>query len=270
MLARDTIVAADAAPRRSAGSSEARMSYLRPGAVCAPAGCSTRNTWVRLVSDVDADQKHVMLDASVLLERTALERTLNVVPALSSDPGFQFFVPQSLFSAGEGPDSGPLRDFFEIGSWVDPVEVQARLQPVNVSLWKRPQSATDQFAEFYGDLGEVVPTGTIQEILFDEWFFLTHDSWLVSRVKNTFHALTRAGELGVELLDVLVRRTLKKDVSYIVRTADRLRVLGKWIAVGGPLVVTLLNPIAGAVVGGVAGGFLLLDPPELQVTGSII
>lgn len=43
-----------------------------------------------------------------------------------------------------------------------------------------------------------------------------------------------------------------------------LRALAKWIAVGGPPVAGLLNPIAGALASGVAEGFLLIDPPAGQ------
>jgi hypothetical protein len=63
----------------------------------------------------------------------------------------------------------------------------------------------------------------LQDTLFEEWFFLTHESWLVSRIKAPFQAIVNAGEVGVELVNPVVRKTLKKDASHVVRSADRVR-----------------------------------------------
>jgi hypothetical protein len=213
---------------------------------------------------MDVVRTHVMLDPSLLLERSVLETTLSEIPSLRDQAGVEFFLAESVMSTYFGPDaSRALRDFFKAGTdFVDPEEVASRLTEVGVTVWKSPTWVRDEFATFYNALGEEVNSVMIQDILFEEWFFLTHESWLVSRIKTPFHALARAGELGIELLNPIVRKMLHEDSSYVVRTADRMRALAKWMAIGGPPVATMLNPIVGAVASGVAGGFLLVDPPE--------
>jgi hypothetical protein len=215
------------------------------------------------------ESMRVMLDPSLLLQRSGLEERLTEVALLSEDAGFDFSAPASLRAAQDDPDArGALSEFFAArgGELVDPVEVVDRLSRLGVSIWDRPARAEQEFARFYTALGDEVSSGIVREVLFDEWFFLTHESWVVSRIKAGFQAIARAGEAGIELLNPIVRKTLKKDASEIIETADRMRALGKWIAVGGPTVVGILNPIIGLGVGTVAGGFLLLDPPEEGAT----
>jgi hypothetical protein len=215
-----------------------------------------------------------MVDPSLLLDRNVLDVTLGRIQVLRDEGGLEFFVAGSLQPNYLDPNEyRALPGFFETGADVanaDESEIVGRLEEVlseltdlGVTIWERPASARDEFAAFHGALGEHVNSVMLQDILFEEWFFLTHESWLVSRIKAPFHAIVRAGEVGVELLNPIVRKTLKKDASHVVRSADRVRTLGKWIAMGGPAAVALLNPIVGALaVSPVAGGFLLLDPPE--------
>lgn len=213
---------------------------------------------------VDVERTRVLLDPSLLLGRSVLEETLIELPSLIDQAGFDFFVAASLRPLYNDRDAyGALPEFFEsAGDFVDPDEVLSRLAAVGVSVWERPRWGQQEFAALYDALGEEVNSGMIQDVLFDEWFFLTHESWIVSRIKAPFQAMARAGEAGIELLNPIVRKTLKEDTSDLIQTADRMRALGKWIAVGGPLVAGLLNPIVGLVAGAVGSGFLLLDPPE--------
>jgi hypothetical protein len=204
-----------------------------------------------------------MLDPSLLLQRFGLEETLAEVASLGG-AGFDFAAPASLRTAQDDPDARMLSEFFAVtrGELVDPAEVGSRLSELGVYIWERPAWAEQEFAQIYAGLGDEVNSAIVREVLFDEWFFLTHESWVVSRIKTGFQAIARAGEAGIELLNPIVRKTLKKDASEIIQTADRMRALGKWIAVGGPAVAGILNPIIGLGVSTVAGGFLLLDPPE--------
>lgn len=207
----------------------------------------------------------VMLDPSLLVRGTALEKVVAAIPSLSKEQaGFEFYVAAS--AAPPYADTrayGAVSAFFEAGAeFVDPGDAIRRLNEVGVTVWERPSWASQEFADFFQRLGETIEPGPIREIIFDEWFFLTHESWVVSRIKAAFNAMVHAGELGIELLNRLVRRTLREDESYVVQTADRMRALAKWLAVGGPAVATLLNPIVGAFATVGAGGFLLIDPPD--------
>jgi hypothetical protein len=212
---------------------------------------------------LETGRPNVMLDPALLLGRTALENTVGEVAALQDQGEFAFSVASSLAAEDLDPEAEePLFGFFDAaGDAVHPQEAVARLQEIGVPTWAPPAGAREEYTEFYGALGEVTESSIVRDLLFEEWFFLTHESWVISRIKSPFVAMVDAGELGVEVLNKLVRRTLKQPASDTVRTVDRLRALGKWAAVGGPPALILLNPIVGAVATGVAGGFLLLDPP---------
>lgn len=203
-----------------------------------------------------------MLDPSLLLDRAVLERTVASLPALRQDGGFDFSVPAALYWGQSDPEAyESLSRFFKVRDFVEPEEALGRLIDVGAYPWESPSGAKEEFDWFFEALGMEARSRAAQEVLFEEWFFLTHESWVVSRVKASFKAFVKGGELGVEVLNKLTRKTLRKDASHVVRRVDRLRALGKWIAVGGGAGAGLLGPIGGAVGAGVAGGFLLLDPP---------
>ena len=63
-------------------------------------------------------------------------------------------------------------------------------------------------------------------------------------------------------MDKIVKKTLKKKDDDFVNTFDKLRVLGKWIAVGGGSISSIMNPYVNVLVGFGTGIFLLLDPEE--------
>jgi hypothetical protein len=202
-----------------------------------------------------------MIDPSLFLRRSALEKTLARVPQIRENAGFDFFI-----SAGVTvpfTDIGERgRHFFRSGrDFISPLEAADRLAEIEVDVWSRPDSSTLDYDDFRGRLGLDLESRWLQDVLFDEWFFLTHESWLVSRLKAPFRAMVRAGELGVELLNPIVRGTLKQKAPAVIQTADRLRALSKWMAVGGPIAAQFVDPLAREIASGVGGGFLLLDPP---------
>lgn len=200
-----------------------------------------------------------MLDPALVLTEPVLESTFGAIESLRLDGDLSFFFPASLRF---GSTDDWLYRFFDATEDVVDAEVAAaRLEEFGVAPFRVDDGPAGEFADYLNLLGELNQSELAATLLFEEWFFLTHRSWVVSRLKSPFAALADAGELGVEVLNKLTRKTLKKGDSEILRTTDRLRALGKWIAVGGPPAATLLNPILGAVSAGVAGGFLLLDPP---------
>ncbi len=105
---------------------------------------------------------------------------------------------------------------------------------------------------------------TILGVLFDEWIFLQESSWIVARIKKPFKAFKIAGaaclEYSKKAFKRLVRTTVKKDIEEVLTKTDVLRAFGKWIAVGGTSVLSLLNPLVSALGGAIGGYFLLFDP----------
>jgi hypothetical protein len=211
---------------------------------------------------MDVGPTQVMLDPSLLLDRPTFERTYAELARIQTDGALQLFVSSSLEALYTAEGFPATAGFFATEpDLVEPAEIQDRLAVQGIAVFERPPGVEREYESFYGALGEAVNQQVVQDILFDEWFFLTHDSWLLSRIKAPFQAMVKASEMGIELLNPIVRQTLKEDSAYVLSTIDRLRALSKWIAVGGPPVAWLLNPIAGALASGVAGGFLLIDPP---------
>lgn len=103
-----------------------------------------------------------------------------------------------------------------------------------------------------------------RSILFEEWSFLITNSWLFSKTREAFDKMVEAGgsaiHLSRERFDSVVRKTLKKDPSEPMTGSDRTRAAAKWVAVGGPAILSLVEPISAATSSAAAGYFLMYDP----------
>jgi uncharacterized LabA/DUF88 family protein len=122
----------------------------------------------------------------------------------------------------------------------------------------------EKYDRLYENLLGKTRNEVISDILFEEWVFLQEKSWVISRLKKPFNYFIKANaasiEFGKKTLDLAMRRTLKKGDKDIITNVQRLRAFGKWVAVAGPPVLALVNPIV-AVMGGITGNiFLLFDP----------
>jgi hypothetical protein len=102
------------------------------------------------------------------------------------------------------------------------------------------------------------------EIISDEWSFLTSESWLLSKTRRAFDKMVEAGGAAVHLsgrvFDQVVRRTLRKEPGEPLTPGNRVRAVAKWIAVGGPAILKVVEPISSALVGAASECFLLMDP----------
>lgn len=101
----------------------------------------------------------------------------------------------------------------------------------------------------------------------DEWVFMQTQSWIGAKTRAFADAFQRAGATAVNTgrgaLDAVVKKTLKipdADVPPQITGQMIARTGLKFLAGGGPPILALLNPPAGAVVGLFAGVFLNLDP----------
>jgi hypothetical protein len=142
--------------------------------------------------------------------------------------------------------------------------VRELIRAAEVTPFQIPAQAADDHHVMRARLHEVIKNPVIADIRFDEWFYLTHNSTLVSRIKRPFSQLAKGGTVIVELVTPLgakvVRRTLKMDDLEEVTRARALRSLGKWIAVGGSSALPFVAPWAAAVGALASGSFLLVDP----------
>jgi hypothetical protein len=123
----------------------------------------------------------------------------------------------------------------------------------------------DGGARFFRDvLVEFTGDELTSEILYEEWLFLSSDSWLFSKTRRAFEAMIEAGGTAFEMsrraFDQLVRKTLKKANGEPLTPGNRVRAAAKWIAVGGPPIIGVIEPISAAIASGASGYFLLVDP----------
>lgn len=116
-------------------------------------------------------------------------------------------------------------------------------------------------------LGAIAKDTLVFEVLAQEWQFLNSESWIASRIKKPFSAFVRAGGVAIEwgrrAFDRSAAKVLKippREMPRALASRQRLRAVSKWIAVGGPVVLSLVEPISAAVGSAVAGYFLLFDP----------
>ncbi len=138
------------------------------------------------------------------------------------------------------------------------------VEPYRIPQDIRKSSFDGELRFFREFLFERVRDDLIAEILFEEWIFLTSNSWLFSKTHKAFEAMAEAGgtvvHVSQRVFQQVIRRTLKKGADEPLTPCDSVRAAAKWVAVGGAPVVTLLNPLAGALSSAVTSCILLMDP----------
>ena len=219
-------------------------------------------------NQVSKNAVHVLLDPSLLLDRKSFEWTLKLLRLRATWNGIVFFVPARLLEVMDDTRSAvQLSRFFAVRSEPTPVGELARgVEERGLSLFRG-----ESFPPFLSDeppsisLRVPVRSRVLAEVLLDEWAFLQSRSWIVSRTKKTFTKFVKAGsvalEVGQRCLDAAVRKTLKTSNSNeLITTAQRLRALAKWLAVGGASATAVMQAPVAAILGAAAGYFLLFDP----------
>ena len=117
---------------------------------------------------------------------------------------------------------------------------------------------------FYDVLREWTQDDLAAQILFEEWHFLTGESWIFSKTRQAFDGMVEAGGTAIHmssrLFDRVIRKTLRKGPDEPLTPGNRARAAAKWVAVGGPAILSVVEPISGAVSQAASGYFLLVDP----------
>ena len=213
---------------------------------------------------------NVLIEPSLLVDERTLYRVIeNLHQYRFEKKEYEFFVPSKfiyLLSDAERNIKNILF-FANPPRIIDIKELREILAKEKViQKFEIQPHYRQKYSIFYERLLEETKNDVITEILFEEWVFLQEKSWVISRIKKPFSHFVKAGAVSVEFgrrtLDLAIKRTLKKDDRDIITNADRLRAFAKWIAVGGPAFLTLINPVIGAIGDVIAGYFLLVDPRD--------
>jgi len=117
---------------------------------------------------------------------------------------------------------------------------------------------------FYDALVEWTKDETTAQVLFEEWYFLNSESWIFSKTRQAFDAMVEAGGKAIhvssKVFDEIVRKTLKIEPNEALPSGNRVRTAAKWVAVGGPAIFSVVEPISAALSSAAGGFFLLVDP----------
>lgn len=211
---------------------------------------------------------NILFDSSLLLDADKAKKAFSFMREYYKD--FNFFIPSSFYHALKGENRlYKIARFFELEKEISPQVLLGMLEEHKeyYTIFEIPKELyQEKYWHFYKSLREEVEDRDLIEILFEEWVFLQEFSWIVAKSKKSFEKFKEAGAITIEFsqkaTDKIIRKTLKKKDNDFINTFERLRALGKWIAVGGSSATSLMNSIAGALVGFSTGIFLLLDPED--------
>ena len=219
---------------------------------------------------------NIMIDPSLVVARRTINKTFDSVRELHKTQNFKFYLPktfQFLVDKDKLRQESPTFKFFLQNAYpkeLSSVKTLIKKHSNIIVTFEFTSEHKEKYKEFFESLlektrfwREYLDEHTLN-ILFEEWVFLHEHSVIVSRIKRTFNRFIDAGavclQFGRKTFGMLVRKTLKKRDDELITNVDKLRVFGKWIAVGGPAVLPFFNPTV-SVFGGLIGGyFLLFDP----------
>ena len=203
-----------------------------------------------------------MLDVSMLLHRDSL----NHLAGLAAAGGLEnLVIANSLARMAQQPDElvSRMRPFLGMRRRDIDIAAIRRLVPALVDGVSRFSAAetdrplvTQEFALAGRDM-------VVAEVLYEEWLFLTSQSWLFAKLRATFDRMIDAGAGALQMsraqFEKLVRRTIKKPAGPLSPN-DKALAAAKWFAVSGPAVWALLEPISGTAGTVLSSFFLLCDP----------
>ena len=226
---------------------------------------------------MESTSNGVLIDPSLILAKNSIRNTFHLVEKSSTaDTRFKFFYPASLRRLIQRDDlsvrNSSIKFFLQNAYPSDIGELRTGIKEYSdiLSGFELTLEHREKYGQVYEALyqelysGEELFSEDIANILFEEWVFLNEHSWVVSRIKKPFNRFVTAGSIclqfGNRTVDLLIRKTLKMKNDELISKVDKLRAFGKWIAVGGPSALGVINPIIPVFAAPVAGYFLLFDP----------
>ena len=213
--------------------------------------------------------KNVLFDPSLLLDSEKARKVFDFMKKYYED--FNFFVPVSFYDIlRENKDLDKIARFFEQERNISSRELFGMLKEHRryYKIFEIPERFYyKKYGYFYENLRKEVEDEILAEILFEEWVFLQEFSWIVAKSKKTFEKFKEAGAVAIEFsekaVDKIIRRTLKKKDDDFITIFDKLRALGKWIAVSLTAATPFLSPRFASLVIFGTEAFLILDPEDI-------
>lgn len=213
--------------------------------------------------------KNVMVDPSLLMNSEAVYKVINSINENSNK--FSFFISKSFNNFLNNKENENqwymIADFFECKNIIPPQKLIGILKEYknNLNVFDIEMAPLfEKYSEFRNVLFRYTENKLLSEILFEEYIFLQEYSWIVAKSKKCFEKFKECGssvlEFGNNSTDVIIKKTLKKQNDDFINTFDKLRAIGKWIAVGGSSASAFFSPYLSFYIGIGSGIFLLLDP----------
>jgi hypothetical protein len=208
---------------------------------------------------------NVLLDPSVLLTVPSLDRIGRELPGLR-EHGLRFFVAPTFANAVRSTALFRQLPLF-VGNARPPQRsaVRGAIEAFGIASFEMPEWAAREFAEVVEGFLRPPLNPTEAQILFEEWYFLAHQSALVSRTRRVVKELAKGVQAGaIELLGPLVdraiRATLRKGEEEQISRLERLKAIGKWIVIGGDVAIPFLPPALQATWAALNAPFVIFDP----------
>lgn len=116
----------------------------------------------------------------------------------------------------------------------------------------------------YEHLDTQVADNVVARVMFEEYTFLTSQSWLFSKMRKAFDAMVEAGATAVnkslQEFERITRKMLNKREGEPLSPNDKAKAAAKWIAVGGLPFLAVAAPWVAAGVGVAGNVFMVSDP----------
>ena len=192
--------------------------------------------------------RNILFDPSLIIDYEKARKVFNFMRRNHKE--FNFFISSSCYNAfKEESRLQKVAIFFEYEKEISPRKLLKMLEEYKgyYTLFKIPREIYQKkYEDFYENLRKELNNQDLVGILFEEWVFLQEFSWIVAKSKKAFEKFKEAGAITIEFsektVDKIVKKTLKKKDDDFVNTFDKLRALGKWIAVGAGSITSILNP----------------------------
>ena len=205
---------------------------------------------------------NAMLDVSMLVHRDSLHQLIGLASAGALE---NIVLPSALVRMAESPQRMFTRmsQFLDLGRQDTDRYAFERFFPQLLDQVQTYPAESSYEDTVFRNLAEAIQDEDVALLLYQEYEFVTTQSWLFAKVRAGLDRLINAGASALHVskrqFEMVTRRALKKPEGPLSPN-DRVRAAAKWVAVGGTPVWALIEPISGAIGTAIGGFFLLYDP----------
>lgn len=211
-----------------------------------------------------ADKDRAMLEASMILHRDSANMLLGLALTGSLE---NLVVSETFIRLAAGPDLAISRfaHYLEIPVALVDQETTQRLartlQEIGLVSYGE---GLELESSTYERLKSQVRDEFVAKVLFEEYTFLTSQSWLFCKMRTALDAMVEAGATAVHKsrseFERITRKMLGKKEGESLSPNDKAKAAAKWIAVAGIPFLAVAAPWIGAGVGIAGNVFMLSDP----------